>query len=201
MWLRILLAGIVGGFLIFFMGFVSHAIFELQGRTMRNIPESSSFSDYLKDRGWQHGLYVFPDMPSAADQKDAEKMKALNERYKAGPSGMLLIVHTGEDMMNMETLGKEFVSNLLAAFIAAWVVSLMATEVGFVRRWLAVFLMGLLAWCSISASYGIWYRFPHDFIHDELFCAALEWGVAGLGIAAIVRRRPNVARINEPKAA
>jgi hypothetical protein len=190
MWPRILIGGIVGGILIFIMGFASHGILGLQGRTLLNIPESSAFTDYLKERGWKHGLYVFPDMPSAADQKDAEKMKELNERYKAGPSGMLLIVHPGEDMMNMETLGKEFVSNLIAAFIAAWIVSLMAVEVGFARRWQAVLLMGLLAWCSISASYGIWYRFPHDFIHDELLCAALEWGLAGLAIAAIVRPKP-----------
>ena len=58
----------------------------------------------------------------------------------------------------------------------------------FAKRWLAVLAMGVFAWFSLSASYGIWYRFPHDFVHDEFYCAVLEWGVAGLAIAAIVRR-------------
>ena len=101
---------------------------------------------------------------------------------------MLLIVPTGQDMMTGETLGKELVTNVIAALLASRVVSLMAVEVGFVRRWLAVFVIGIIGWFSFIASYGIWYRFPHNFVHDELFGAAIEWGVAGLAIAAIVRR-------------
>ena len=45
---RILIAGIVGGFLVFFMGFVSHAVFNWQGRTMSNVPEADTFIDHLK---------------------------------------------------------------------------------------------------------------------------------------------------------
>jgi len=89
-----------------------------------------------------------------------------------------------------ENLGKELASNVIAAFMAAWVISLAGPDVGFGRRWLAVLLMGLIGWMSLAASYGIWYRFPHDFLHDELLCAFLEWSVAGLAIAAIVRRKP-----------
>lgn len=189
MWARILIAGIVGGVLVFFMGFVNHMVFGLQGRTLANVPESETFSEHLRTRGLNPGLYVFPDMPLAADQKDAAKMSAVNERYKAGPSGMLLIAPTGQDMMGGETLGKELASNIVAAWLAAWVVSLVGADVGFGRRWFAVLVMGVMGWVSLAASYGIWYRFPHAFLHDELLCAVLEWSVAGLAIAAIVRRR------------
>ncbi len=195
MWLRILIAGVVGGVFVFFMGAFNHMVLGLQGRTMSNVPESAEFSEYLKTRGMKHGFHVFPDMPTDAEQKDAEKMAAINERYKVGPSGMLLIAPTGQDMMGGETLGKEVVSNIIAAFLAAWIVSLFGANVGFGRRWLAVLLMGIFAWVSITASYGIWYRFPHDFVHDELYCALLEWGVAGLVIAAIVRRVPVAAPV------
>jgi hypothetical protein len=187
---RVLIAGIIGGILVFCTGAVNHMVFQLQGRTLSNIPDSASFTDDLKSRGLRHGLYVFPDMPAPAEHSDAAKMAALNERYKVGPSGMLLIVHTGEDLMNLETLGKELATNIVAACMAAWVVSLVRPDVGFVRRWQAVLFLGAFAWISIAASYGIWYRFPHDFLHDELFCALLEWGVGGLAIAAIVRQRP-----------
>jgi hypothetical protein len=126
-------------------------------------------------------------------------MDAYNERYGAGPSGMLLIVHHGKIVM-AENLGKELASNFIAAFMAAWIISLAGPEVGFFRRWLAVLLMGLIGWVSLAASYGIWYRFPHDFLHDELLCVILEWAVAGAAIAGIVRRRPVTERVNEPKA-
>jgi hypothetical protein len=187
MWLRTLLGGLVGGIAVFFAGFLGHGIMHLQSRTFGNIPDDSGFIEHLKTHKLTHGLYFYPDMPTGAAQNDSAKMAEASERFKTGPTGFLLIAHDGEARMG-EMLGKEFASNLIAAMIAAWIVSLLAADVGFLRRWLAVFLMGVFAWFSLSASYGIWYRFPHDFLHDELLCAALEWGAAGLAIAVIVRR-------------
>src|SRR5215212_1678436 len=132
MWARILIGGIVGGIAVFLMGFVCHAVLELQTRTIKNIPESSTFIDQLNARELKHGNYGFPDMPTKEEQKDAEKMKALNEKYMAGPSGMLIIAHPGQGMMEM--LGKEFASNVIAALLAAWIVSLFGSDVRFGRR-------------------------------------------------------------------
>jgi len=196
MWLRILLAGIVGGIAVFLMGFVCHAILELQTRAMANIPESSTFIDDVKARGLNHGVYGFPDMPTAEEQKDAEKMKAHTEQWMAGPSGLLIIAHPGQGMGEM--LGKEFVTNVIAALLAAWIVSLFSSDIGFGRRCAAVMLMGVFAWASLGASYGIWYGFSHEFVHDELFCALLEWSVAGVPIAAIVRRPTAATPANKP---
>jgi hypothetical protein len=195
MWLRILIASLVGGIVVFIVGAICHAGLKLQTRSFQNIPENTTFVEQLTERRLKPGFYVFPDMPTDEEMKDEAKKKAINERYKAGPSGMLLVVRPGDDMMNMETLGKEVVSDIIGAFLAAWIVSLFDTDVGFGPRWLAVLLMGVFAWVSITASYGIWYRFPHDFVHDELYCALLEWGVAGLVIAAIVRRPPVAAPV------
>jgi hypothetical protein len=189
MWGRILIAGLVGGVLVFCMGAMNHMAFHLLDRTMMNIPESDSFASDLKSRNLKHGLYVFPNMPTAAEQADAAKMAEFSKRYAEGPSGLLIVAHQGPLLMG-ELIGKEFVTNLLSAFIAAWIVSLFGPEVGFARRWFAIVLMGLSGWITLAASYGIWYRFPHDFLHDELLCAFLEWSVAGLAIAAIVHRKP-----------
>jgi len=192
MWIRILIAGVVGGALVFVMGATNHMAFQLLDRTFSNLPDEAKIADALQSSGVKPGIYSLPGHPSASEMKNAEKMKALNARYKAGPSGVLVIAPTGEDMMTGETLGKEFATNVIAALLAAWVVSLMAADIGFARRWLAVLAMGVFAWFSLITSYGIWYRFPHNFVHDEFFCAVLEWGVAGLAIAAIVRRPPIV---------
>src|SRR5687768_436470 len=172
MWARILIATLVGGILVFCMGATNHMAFQLLDRTIRDIPDSTSFSDDLKSRDLHHGMYRFPDMPKPADHSDPAKMEEFMKRYAAGPSGMLLIAHQGPLLMG-ELIGKEFVTNLISAFIAAWIVSLFGPEVGFGRRWFAVVLMGLLGWVTLAASYGIWYRFPHDFLHDELLCTFL----------------------------
>jgi hypothetical protein len=197
---RIFLGGVVGGVLVFFVGALCHAGLELQSRTMHPVSDEAGFTEHLKAQQLEPGFYVFPEMPrDTPKEKQAEVYEQLNARYKAGPAGLMIIAPTGQDMMNGETLFKEFVSNLLAALIVSWVLSLMAVDVGFGRRYVAVVMMGVFAWFSLTASYGIWYRFPHDFVHDELYAVLLEWGVAGLAMAAIVRRRPAVPTTVEVK--
>jgi hypothetical protein len=190
MWLRILLAGIVGGILMFCMGFVSHAVLGLQGRTIDNIPDSAAFVEHVKGRNLKPGLYFFPNMPKGADESDPAKLSEANERYKAGPAGLLLIMPPGHDLMPPQTLVMEWLTNTLAALLAAWVISLVGPGVNYGGRCLAVTAIGVIGWLSIAASYGIWYHFPHQFVHDELFCVLLEWTVAGAAMAAIVRPRP-----------
>jgi hypothetical protein len=193
MFVRILIAGIVGGILVFVMGAVNHMVLGLQGRTMSSIANEPTFIEHLKGRNLKPGLYSFPEVPANAAEQDQAKVYAeVNERYKAGPAGLLLIAPTGEDMMGAKTLGLEWATDTLAALLVAWIVSLMASDVSFVRRWIAVVAIGGVAWLSLTASYGIWYRFPHAFVDDELYCVLLEWGVAGLAIAAIARRPPAV---------
>jgi hypothetical protein len=175
------------------MGFVAHGVLELQGRAFQNIPEGETFVDQLKTRELKPGLYWFPDMPTGAEHNDKAKMDEANQRYKVGPAGLLLVVPPGNDMMTAKTLGLELGTDIISALLAAWIVSLISVDVGFGRRWLAVVVMGAFAWFSLTTSYGIWYHFPHTFIHDEFLCALMEWSVAGVAIAAIVRRRLVVA--------
>jgi len=193
MWLRIVLAGVVGGVVIFLVSFVTHGMFQLQSRTLLNIPDSSSFTENLKERALKPGFYIYPDMPTGQDRYDTEKMAEASKRFESGPTGLLLVARGGNDPM-LEMLGKEFVTNLLSALLAAWIVGLAGADVGFGRRWLAVMAIGLIAWLSLAASYGIWYRFPHDFIHEEAICAIAEWSIAGLAIAAIARRPPVIGQ-------
>jgi hypothetical protein len=195
MWLRILLAGIAGGILAFFMGAVSHMVFQLQGRTMLNVPYETKLVEHLKGHALGPGLYMIPGVPAGAEGEQA-KMNELNERYKAGPAGLLLIAPAGQDMMGPGTLGSELYSDVMAALVAAWMLSKFASTVGYFNRWMAVLLLAVFSWFSLTASYHIWYRFPLEFIRDEFYCAALEWGVAGLAIAAIVR--PRAAGVSAP---
>jgi hypothetical protein len=191
--LRTLLAGLAGGIVIFFVGFITHGLLHLQSRTLLNIPDSTSFIENLKERSLKPGFYIYPDMPTGPDRNDPAKMSEASKRFETGPTGLLLVARGGNDPM-LEMLGKEFVTNLLSALLAAWIVALAGADIGFGRRWLAVVAIGLIAWLSLAASYGIWYRFPHDFIHDEAICTLAEWAVAGLAIAAIARRPPVIGQ-------
>jgi hypothetical protein len=190
MWLRVLVAGIVAGLLVFCAGAFEHMVLNWGDRAMSSLPSETALVEFVRGQSLEPGIYGFPDAPPDFYDLPADEQERigneLNERYKAGPNGLLIIGPTGQDMMGPAQLGGEIATNIAGGLIAAWIVSLLGQSC-FGTRWLTVMLLGLFGWLSISASHYLWYRFPPAFIRDELFAAVLEWGLAGLVIAAIVK--------------
>lgn len=180
---RILVAGIVGGILVFVMGAFEHMALEWGGRTISRIPQDAAFRGHVKEQNLPPAIYMFPEMPK---ESTAVEQNRFGEQWKAGPSGLLIIAPPGEDVMPPKTLILELSSNIVAALIAAWIVSLLSADRPFLWRWKVVVLMALFGWVSLIASYGIWYHFPWPFIRDDLLCTILEWCVGGAAIAALV---------------
>lgn len=179
---RILVAGLVAGILVFFMGFVEHELLGWSARAFSSLDKNAEFRDHVRGHKLDTGMYPFPKMPK---DKTPEEMERFSKEWKPGPSGFLIVAPPGD--MNMgKMLGGEFVSNVIAALIAAWIVSLIAAEKTFLWRWKAVVLMGIFGWVSISVSNYLWWQFPWTFIRDDLLCTILEWCVGGAAIAAII---------------
>jgi hypothetical protein len=133
-------------------------------------------------QGSKAGLYFFPGMDMSR-KPTAEEQAAWEAKVKSGPTDLLVYNPRGE-AMSPRQLGSEFLSNVLAAAIAAFVASLLAAAYG--RRVLAVALLGLFGWMSLSVSYWIWYGFPSSFILAEGITEVVGWFLAGLAIARIV---------------
>lgn len=183
---RIIVAGLVGGILVFFVGFFEHAVLNWGGREIYNLPGDADFRNQFKGRTLPPAIYTFPGMPkdnSAAEQRRFEA------EWGAGPSGLLVIAPQGAPAMSGTTVLLEFVTNIIAGLIAAWIVSLISAEKTFLWRWKVVVLMAIFGWVSLTASYGIWYQFPWPFIRDDLLCTILEWCIGGAAIAGIVTRK------------
>jgi hypothetical protein len=185
---RIVLAGVLGGAVAFVCGAIEHMVFQWQGRTFKQLPNDAALMEFLKKEVPDAGIYAFPDATGA--DKDEKAYAALNERYKKGPNGILLIGPTGEDMMGPKQLGLEALSVILVALIAAWILTLLAPGTDYLQRVTVVLAIGVAGWLAISVSHGIWYRFPDAYVRDEFLCAIFEWGVAGLVIAAIAKPQP-----------
>lgn len=191
---RIVLAGVLGGIAIFICGFVEHEIFKW-GEPKGKLQSDAALTETLKSLNLEPELYFIPAIPKDVKNLSQEERDRWNERYKQGPSGLLLIAPTGEDMLSPRKLIFEALSNIGVALIAAWILTLLAPGTNFYTRWLVVLFIGVAAWLSIDASYSIWYRFPWTFIRDQLLCALFESGVGGLVIAAIVRPQGTSAPI------
>lgn len=188
---RIVLAALVGGVLMFGGGFVDHMFLGLVGRQMKAPADLATLPEALKSHFREPGVYGYPNLPPGFEKMSKEERERtwneVNEKYKAGPSAWVIVAPTGEDMMSPKQLVGEFATNVAACLIAAIIVAMLRPEVGFGGRWVACFLIGIVTWVSVNASYHLWYRFPLPFVQDELICAVIEWAAAGIAIAAIVR--------------
>ncbi|MBI1830636.1 MAG: hypothetical protein HYR84_04210 [Planctomycetes bacterium] len=186
---RVLLAGLVGGILVFGAGAFNHMMLDLEGRAFQQFAKDDEVRAFITKQDLKPGLYRFPGIADGFDKMSGDdrtkEMERFSKRYKEGPSGLVVIAPTGEEPMGPQQLIAEFVTNVLAALIAAWIVANTSVGTSYFIRWVVVLNLGLFTWLCTSASYGIWYRFPVAFIQDGLFGSLIEWGVAGLAIAAI----------------
>jgi hypothetical protein len=187
MGLRIILAALIGGVLMFGGGFVEHGILNWVARQAKPVADGSTVNEDFHKHFPGEGIYALPPMPHDMRNMSKADQDALNEAYKKGPAGLIVVAPTGQDMMGLIQLGGQFVSGFLCSLFAAIIVALMRADVGFAGRWAAIFLMGIVTWLAVNAPYCLWYRFPWPWVQDELFCTMVNWALAGIAIAAIVK--------------
>jgi hypothetical protein len=180
---RIILAAILGGIVMFAWGATSHMALGLGDMGVTSIPEETEMLLAACGLG-ERGFYFFPGMPEG-EMSEAQQ-KSWMDKYRAGPRGVLIYDPSGAEMMAPGQLITEFLSNALAALLAAIVLSRVAAS----RATRAFFglLLGLLAWLSIDVSYWNWYRFPDLFTASQLIDQGVGWLLSGAAIALALGR-------------
>src|SRR5919206_4792059 len=110
--MRIIIAAIVGGIIVFVWSAVSHIVTPLGSMGISSLPDSA-----LPTVGAAvpaSGMYYFPGMDMSHRPTPAEQ-KAYDEKVRTGPSGLLVIRKSNGATMGAETLGSEFFTNVVAA--------------------------------------------------------------------------------------
>ena len=188
--MRVLIAGIVGGIIMFMWGFVAHTALPLGKMGVKQIPNEDAVISVLKANITEHSLYFIPGMDMSKDVSEAEQ-DAWEAKYKAGPIGVLAFKPTGRDPMGLQHLITEFAFTLLAALLGSFVVAHVTG--GYLMRVLSFFLFGLIGWTSLGASHWNWYSFPKEYSIAEVTIEAVAWLLVGIVCAAIVK--PQVTKV------
>ncbi len=186
--MRLILAAVVGGIVLFLWGAVTHTLLPTAHSAYKPLPDEAAVIGGLRGVVSEPGLYMFPYLDMRTDPDEARQAEWAKQ-YSAGPSGLLIVRPPGGDPMAMgRFLGLEFLASLLAAFVAALVASLVSG--GFRERALALFAFGVVAWLSLSASEWIWYGFPPAYVLGVDAVDQLGgWLLAGLAMAGLIRPR------------
>jgi len=189
--MRILLAGIFGGIVMFIWTSIAHMALPLGEAGLGEIPnESAVLSAMQSNIGDQTGLYIFPGPglgKNATRQEKEEAMKHMGEKVAANPSGILMYHASGRPLALGKLLGVEFGTELLEAILVVFLLA--QTRIGsFAGRVGFVFVAGILAAIATNVSYWNWYGFPGAYTASYIVTQIVGFLCVGI-VAGLVLRK------------
>ncbi len=193
--MKILLAGILGGIVMFIWTSIAHMALPLGEAGLGEIPnESAVLSAMQSNIGEQTGLYIFPGRglgKNATRQEKQEAMKHIGEKIATNPSGILMYHAPGRPLSLGKLLGVEFATELLEAILVVFLlaqtrIASFAGRVGFVLA------AGILAAIATNVSYWNWHGFPCVYTASYMLIQIVGFLCVGI-VAALVLRKAALA--------
>ena len=180
--MRVVIAGIIGGIVMFIWGAVAHMALPIGEAGFKLPTQQQTVLDAIAPTTSGEGVYMYPSV--APDKMgDEAAMKAFAEESRGKPFAFV-VYQPGGNPINQgmgPNLAKQLLTCILGAAVLAWVLSL--TAWGFGRRVMVAGAMALFAWIAISVPYWNWYLFPTAFTVGALAEQLVGWLLAGAAIA------------------
>ena len=192
---RILMAGILGGVVMFIWSFIAHDVLPIGEMGVREIPNEDAVTDTLKSNLHNNvGFYIFPGRglsPGATREQKAEGMKKAEEKMAAGPAGVL-IYHPNRVFNFPKRLGIEFATEVFDALLAVFLLS-RTNITSFGGRVGFVLVVGIIAAIATNIPYENWYGFPRIFTLGQMFTQIIGFLLIGIVAALVLGRRTSDA--------
>jgi hypothetical protein len=185
---RIILAGILGGIVFFFWGFVYHELLPFGEAGLKELPNEQAVLNNLKTEIPEPGMYLFPGWGLGPDATSAQRraaMDEMNRKASTGPQGILVYYPVGHPLsgtMLLTECSTDIVQSLIVAFLLA-----QAGKRRFSSRLGFAFVIGLAASITTNVSFWNWYRFPGAFMGSNIVFLVLAYFLVGMVAAAIVK--------------
>ncbi len=184
---RILIAAVAGAVLYYIWGMLAWMAVPLHAPTISGFPDEQAVTSVLREQNLPTGVYTAPMWETEADMSDPSS--EFTKNHLSGPIYSVYYRREGTTPMSPSVLVMGFVIDLLAALLAAMLLSCAATgccrsygyRVGFVVG------MGLFTALIGHASYWNWMHFPLDYTVAFVIDNVVGWTLAGLAMAAIVK--------------
>jgi hypothetical protein len=174
---RVILAGVLGGVAMFVWTSIAHMLLPLGEAGIKQIDKEEALLGAMQSTLNAPGFYMFPNMPPGNDQAQYQ------QKIANGPSG-LLIYFPRRDFSFGKLLGFEFITELIEALIATYLLSLSSAS-RFGGRLGFYALIGIIAAIATNISYWNWYGFPIAYTASYIFTIWMGYVCAGLVAAAM----------------
>lgn len=188
--MRILLAGLLGAIAMYVWTSIAHMATPLATMGVSHLNNEQPVMDAVRaDLGGKSGFYLYP----WSEDMSAEGMKALQAKFDANGTALIVYRAPGTASVSMaRPLIHEFISELVQALIAAWLLA-QAAIAAYARRVLFVAAVGVAVGIGTNVSYHIWYGFPANYTVANVVIQVVGYLAAGLVIAAVLRRKEAAA--------
>ena len=188
--MKILLAGILGGIVMFIWTSIAHMLLPLGEAGISEIPNEKTVLDAMQSNiGEKSGLYFFPGPgvgSNATRQEKNEAMKQEVAKMASGPSG-LLIYNYARPFAFGKSLTVEFATELIESILVVFLLA--QTLIGsFGGRVGFVFVAGILAAITTNVPYWNWYGFPCVYTASYMSIQIIGFFLVGI-VAALVLRK------------
>lgn len=180
---RVIVAGLLGGVVLFVWQFISWTILPWHNMTIHSIAEGDEIVEILRAQELQSGVYHFPGMPEGDNSEAA--MNAWAERYKQGPNiNFMAYSAVGQDHEDPMQFIWGLIFNILAASLAAWMLmGALGSTGSFMKRTLLVTALGVFVVLTTTLPNWNWWAFPGDYSVVMAIDYIVNWFLAGLVIA------------------
>jgi hypothetical protein len=180
--MRILVAGLIGGILMFIWGAVAHLALGLGNVGLKAPANENVVLSSLHDGlGTEPGVYILPWLSPSQMNDPAQKL-AYSTKSIRSPYAWIVYMPQGEDLTQMgRQLPRQWASDTLAALMLAFVMAFAGLSFG--RRIAIAAAVAVYAWLNTMVPYWNWYRFPLDFAQAALLEQLLGWLIAGAAMA------------------
>jgi hypothetical protein len=182
---KAILGVVIGTAAYFIWGGVSWMVLPWHNSTMKSLPEETLITDTMKVVIKQPGLYFFPsDKPVSGPPIERQVWE---EKYKAGPIGLLIFSPTGRAPMDGGTFARAILGDL---FVAAMVMFIFYAASGHCRSLLQrtglAATLGLLAGLAVHYPYWNWFHFPCDVTVVGIADLVVGFALMGAAMAKFV---------------
>jgi hypothetical protein len=186
--MRVLVAALFGGIVMFFWGAVAHMALGLGNVGIyQPAHEDAVLGSLHEGLGPEAGVYLLPSFDPHKWSDPAVKA-AYAQKAVVSPYAMVIYLPQGEDMTQMgPQLTRQWASDTLASLALALAMGMAALSFG--RRMLMAAIAPIFAWLSVLVPYWNWYRFPGSFTWAALAEQLIGWLLAGAVMAWWLGRR------------
>jgi hypothetical protein len=180
--MRVLIAGIIGGLVMFIWGAIAHMATPLgEAGFAQPVHEDIALAALKTALPAGNHAFLLPS-PDPEHMGDATATKALAERSSREPFAFVVMRSEPRDITAMgSNLVVHWLGDTLAAILLAFVLAVAALS--FCRRVIVAGLMGLFGVLANVLPFGNWYSFPTALVGGTFAYQLVGWLLAGAAMA------------------